>query len=202
MDSRGSKEIKIEGCRFGTPMCRYRNKGEKMKLKIANIIICSATASAVLVSFIFLSEILSISSELLLILGMLIVPVFYAVIMVSENMKTVLLKWAVSLPLTYLWFNYFWAVHYAIRALNWASEGYGRQSAGGNFAGFIEISMFILLCGAGLMFALNNSSEKIKAFCKKQTIIGLAVFVVNALIVVCLERQFMPYELLMRKLNS
>ena len=115
-----------------------------MKLKAVNTIICSASMSFVIVSAVFISEIISIASNLLLLPYLLLVAVLYAVMLLSESNKRVLLKLVASLPLSYLCFNYFWKTHYSVRALNWVISGYGKQSAGGNFAGFAALIFFIV----------------------------------------------------------
>ena len=117
-----------------------------MKFKTLNTIICSAAMSAVVVSAIFLAEIIRTANDLLLLPYLLVVAVIYAVMLLSENRKTLLLKWVLTLPFSFLCFEYFWQTHYSVRALNWMTEGYGKQSAGGNFAGFLFLVLLFVLC--------------------------------------------------------
>ena len=77
---------------------------------------------------------------------LLVVAVIYAVMLLSENRKTLLLKWVLTLPFSFLCLEYFWQTHYSVRALNWMTEGYGKQSAGGNFAGFLFLVLLFVLC--------------------------------------------------------
>lgn len=135
-----------------------------MKFKTINTIICSAAMSAVVVSAIFLAEIIRTANDLLLLPYLLFVAVIYAVMLLSENRKTLLLKWVLALPFSFLCFEYFWQTHYSVRALNWMTEGYGKQSAGGNFAGFLFLVLLFVLCAAGMIFAYSRSSEKIGSF--------------------------------------
>lgn len=54
--------------------------------------------SAVVVSAIFLAEIIRTANDLLLLPYLLVVAVIYAVMLLSENRKTLLLKWVLTLP--------------------------------------------------------------------------------------------------------
>ena len=63
-----------------------------MKFKTLNTIICSAAMSAVVVSAIFLAEIIRTANDLLLLPYLLVVAVIYAVMLLSENRKTLLFE--------------------------------------------------------------------------------------------------------------
>ena len=165
-----------------------------MRLKIANAMICSATMSTVFVSAIFLSEIISITSDLFVLLYLFLVSLIYATMLLSESKKVALLKWIVSLPLSCLWFCYFWKKNYSIRALNWIIEGYGTQSAGGNFSGFIVLILLLVLCFAGMIFAYSKSSEKIKRYIKVQSLTGIWIFMLMIIVVAYLETRFPAYH--------
>ena len=167
-------------------------KKEK-RLKAVNIIICSMAMSAVIVSAVFLSEIISIASNLLLLPYLLLVVVLYVAMLLSESNKSVLVKWVVSLPLSYLCFNYFWKTHYSVRALNWVINDYGKQSAGGNFAGFATLVFLLILCLAGIIFAFVKSSEKIKSYIKSQSLTGITMIILIMAIVLYLETLFPSY---------
>lgn len=164
-----------------------------MKLKSVNTIMCSATMAVVIVSSIFISEIISIAGNLLLLPYLLLIAVLYAVMLLSESNKRVLLKLVVSLPLSYLCFNYFWKTHYSVRALNWMIPGYGKQSAGGNFAGFAALIFLLFLCLGGIIFAFFKSSEKIKPYTEKQSIAGIIISALVVVIVLYLETLFPSY---------
>lgn len=165
-----------------------------MKLKISNTMICSATMSLVFVSAIFLSEIISIASDLFVLPYLLLVSLIYAAMLLSESKKIVLLKWIVSLPLSYLCFNYFWKTNYSIRALNWMISGYGKQSAGANFAGFLLLIFLLFLCLCGMIFASSKSSEKIKPYTKIQLIAGTMILILIVMVIVYLETLFPSYK--------
>lgn len=173
-----------------------------MKLKIANTIVCSASMSAVIVSAIFLSEIISIANDLFVLPYLLLVAIIYASMLLSESKKSVLLKWIVSLPFSYLCFNYFWKTNYSIRALNWMISGYGKQSAGGNFAGFVTLIVILFLCLGGIIFATSKSSEKFKSYTKKQSFAGTLILIVIMIVVIYLETLFPSYNDVMTHIYS
>lgn len=93
-----------------------------MKFKTINTIICSAAMSVVVVSAIFLAEIIRTANDLLLFPYLLVVAAIYAAMLLSENRKTLLLKWVLALPFSFLCFEYFWQTHYSVRALNWMTR--------------------------------------------------------------------------------
>lgn len=173
-----------------------------MKLKIANTIICSATMSAVIVSAIFLSEIISIANDLFVLPYLILVAIMYTFMLISESKKCVLCKWGVSLPFSYLCFNYFWKTNYSIRALNYMIPDYGKPSAGGKFAGFITLIFILFLCLVGIIFAIAKSSEKIKSYTKKQSFAGILIFVVIMIVVIYLETLFPSYISVMSNIYS
>ena len=148
-----------------------------MKFKTLNTIICSAAMSAVVVSAIFLAEIIRTANDLLLLPYLLVVAVIYAVMLLSENRKTLLLKWVLTLPFSFLCLEYFWQTHYSVRALNWMTEGYGKQSAGGNFAGFL----FLVLGAAHKMLPLagmprrREDDDLILGHIRTDELVGIAI---------------------------
>ena len=147
-----------------------------MKFKTINTIICSTTMSVITVSAIFLAEIIGIANELFRLPYLLVVAVIYAAMLLSESKKQLLLKWVLSLPFSFFCFEYFWQTHYSIRALNWIIEGYGTQSAGGNFSGFIVLILLLVLCFAGMIFAYSKSSEKINREMRQIFLVLFCVF--------------------------
>ena len=165
-----------------------------MKFKTIYTIICSATMSVITVSAIFLAEIIGIANELFRLPYLLVVAVIYAAMLLSESKKQLLLKWVLSLPFSFFCFEYFWQTHYSIRALNWIIEGYGTQSAGGNFSGFIVLILLLVLCFAGMIFAYSKSSEKIKRYIKVQSLTGIWIFMLMIIVVAYLETQFPAYH--------
>lgn len=164
-----------------------------MPFKMRNTILCSAAMSAVVVSAIFLEELIRIANIFLLVPYFLVVAVIYTALLLSESRKALLLKWVLALPFSFFCFEYFWQTHYSIRALNWMIEGYGKQSAGGNFAGFLFLILLFVLCVAGILFAYSRSSEKIKRYTKAQSLVSLLLLVLVIVVVVALEAFFPSY---------
>jgi hypothetical protein len=173
-----------------------------MKLKIVNTIICSATMASVIVSAIFLSEIISISNYLSVFPYLVLVAIIYAIMLLSESKKNILLKWLISLPFSYLCISYFWRTNYSIRALNWMIPGYGKQSAGGNFANFVTIIFLLFLCLGGILFASCMSSVKMKPYIKKQSLVGILIQIVIVIVVIYLETLFPSYNDVMANIYS
>ncbi len=174
------------------------SRGDKTGMKTINTVICSLVMSSVLVSAIFLSEIISISADLWILPYFLAVVSVYSAMLLSENKKILLIKWGISLPLCYLCLNYFWRTNYSTRALNWLIDGYGgNSSAGGGFAGFVRLVFLLCLCLAGIMLAFSKSSDKMVKYTKLQLVSGIVIFILNASVVVYLEKLFPPYKEIM-----
>lgn len=161
-----------------------------MDSKIINAITCSAAMSVNFVSSIFLCNIIGIKDDKALLPYCLLVSIIYTAMLLSENKKLVLLKWVLSLPFSLLCFYYFFETKYSVRALNWAVKGYGRQSAGGNFAGFIALVIQLILCLTGIIIANIKSTDKIQKYTNKQTIASLVIGFIIMFIVIYLETQF------------
>ena len=126
-----------------------------MKFKTLNTIICSAAMSAVVVSAIFLAEIIRTANDLLLLPYLLVVAVIYAVMLLSENRKTLLLKWVLTLPFSFLCLEYFWQTHYSVRALNWMTDVYCMLSAVGYFAVFLFIVLLLVHCISAIIILIQ-----------------------------------------------
>jgi hypothetical protein len=173
-----------------------------MKLKIINTIICSATMASVMVSAIFLSEIISISNYLFVFPYLVLVAVIYAIMLLSESKKNILLKWLLSLPLSYLCINYFWKTNYSIRALNWIIPDYGKSSVGGDFSNFLLLIFLLFLCLLGIISAFCISSAKIKSYIKKQSLVGILIQIIIVIIVIYLETLFPSYNDVMTTIYS
>ena len=65
--------------------------------------------------------------------------ILYAMILRSDKYIGAIKKWLLSLPISYLIFQYFWKTNYAVRALNWVFNDYGEQSEAGNFTGIVAL---------------------------------------------------------------
>jgi len=124
---------------------------------------------------------------------MIFVTALYSIALVSKNKKIWLLKWGASIPFSYFVLQYFWNTHYSIRALNWVFPDYGRDTAGGRFAGsalFMIFSVMCLICGIITFFIKIKNYDK---FRKIQFIVTLSSAVLIVCTVLILEKQFPSY---------
>lgn len=104
------------------------------------------------------------------------------------------------MPISYVILQYFWRTSYSVRALNRVYPGYGKSTAGGEFAGYIMLiisSAMFLICAILALFAKNKNYEKIKTVC---FIISSAYASLTAAVVFLLEKQFPAYEYIVHKL--
>lgn len=155
-----------------------------MRLIILDI--CLSFELAVMyITTIFLSEIISYRFSMLGFAYMFFISIVYGFAMMSRSKKEALIKWALSLPFSYLVIQFFWRTQFAIRALNWVFPGYGKQSAGGKFAGFIEVCVLSLLClitGVAALFVKpkkcdDNGLDKIQMIICTVVTLGIIVAV-------------------------
>ncbi|MBR3630682.1 MAG: hypothetical protein IKN55_09495 [Oscillospiraceae bacterium] len=123
-------------------------------MKLLKIFLASAVMAVQYVSAIFLTEAISYKSNVLMLLYTVLTAGVWTLVLLSEDTRTVLAKWLFSVPLCYPVLLCYWNTHYAVRALNWAFPGYGRQSAGGGFAGAMLLLLLTALCTVGLIAAL------------------------------------------------
>ena len=165
-----------------------------IKEKIFDII-SAIELSIFYISTIFINTIISDRYGILpSIIYMLLVAAVFGIALVSKNKKIWLLKVGVSVPFSYLVLQYFWKTHYYIRALNQSFPNYGRDTAGGRFAGSLLLLFFSVLCliSGGISLNINirdYDSYRIKLFVFTS---AFAVFIVC--IVLISERQFPSYE--------
>lgn len=166
------------------------------------IALCSAVISVSFTSAVFLSNIVSIASPMLAIVYLFIVAAFYAGMLISETGKIIFVKWMLSLPISFVCFQYFWKTHYSIRALNWMLSDYGKQSAGGSFAGFVMLIIQLVLCLFAIIVAVSVKPRNYRKFEKIQLVSGIVFGIVNVITVVILEMQFPSYQAVMQYINS
>ncbi len=147
----------------------------------------------IFVSAIFISQIISYKSEILFIYEIFI-ALIYGFALVSNKISDTIFKWLFSLPFSYIVLQYFWKTEYAMRGLNWVFPYYGEPSAGGNFAGFIQLCFLLLCCAISMVvfFTMTKSYKikKYKSFEKIQMIVCGVLGVAIVLTVVILEQQF------------
>ena len=142
------------------------------------------------VSSIFLIAAISYKSEPGAVIYALFISVIYFLTLISPDRKKWLLKYLLSIPLSFGVINYFWMTEYSVRALNWAYPGYGRFSAGGNLSGLMQVILFSGICLIAIIASLFIKPRKGKTFDKLQNIVCLAVTVAIVISVLLLEMQF------------
>lgn len=163
------------------------------KMNLFKIALFAGLSAVFYVSSLFISDIISFKSTILAFIYILVIAFVYGMSLVSEERKSVIIKWLLSIPLSYLVLQYFWKTHYSIRALNWIFPDYGRQTSGGNFAGFILMIFFSVLCLAGGIAALSFKPENYESFEKIQISVSCIFGVIIIFAVIFLERQFPSY---------
>lgn len=150
-------------------------------------ILQSLSLSILFISSIFISDVISYRTDFLTVLYMIITAVFYGCTMVSPKKLIAIIKWLISLPISYLVLQYFWRTNFAVRALNQAFPDYGKQSAGGNFAGFIRLCfMTALFLTAGLT-GLFFDQKKHEISERKICVVGFTYTAIIVLVVILLE---------------
>jgi len=158
-------------------------------------IILSLAVSVLFVSTIFLSGLILIKSDRIAYVYIIFMALLYGMGMISRNAKSWLLKWGLSIPFSYMVLQYFWQTDFMTRAINWVLPGYGKNSAGGNFAGFLMLCFQAVLCFIGGIAGLQVGKKlvdhnKYESFEKKQVIIGIVIALLIAVIDMMLERRF------------
>jgi hypothetical protein len=169
------------------------------ELSYVKMVVMAIFLSVFYVSTIFVSTIISYKSDILSFAYMVLIAVLYSFAFVSQSVKKALAKWAISIPFAYLVIQYFWSTNYSIRALNWVFPDYGKESAGGNFAGFVTLMLFIILCLVGIFVAMLVShtfknEETYRRFERYQLVISTISVIAIVVSVLLMERQFPSYQ--------
>jgi len=163
-------------------------------MNLIKLLISGACLAVCYVSGLFLSDVISNKSELLMLLYLLCTAAVYALLMLSKNAKTALLKWLCSLPFAYLCFVFFWHTEFYLRGLNWVSPGYGRPSAGANFAGFMQLMLLTVLCFIAWLAGLCRHPKQMETIARLQRLIGGIWCAGTVAAVLWLESVFPPYS--------
>lgn len=167
-----------------------------LKKNLMTNVILSLELSILFISAIFLSELISYKNDILALAYIVFISLFYGVAMISEDKKSLLLKWGLSIPFSYITIQYFWITHYSVRALNWIFPAYGKQSAGGAFVGLILILLLSVLCLVCGVLSCFVKVKDYKSFEKIQIIVISIMVLFIAAAVFILEQQF-PSDLYM-----
>ena len=173
-------------------------KTDKIDKKTApKAIVSGLFLSVLFVSSFFVSEIISYKSLLLSFIYTAITAAVYMTLMISERKSVCLLKFGLSVSLSFLVIQYFWDTHYSVRALNWVFPGYGNQSAGGRFAGFVLLLYHLILFLIGCITGFIVKPKKYEHFEKAILLTGFAFTLVTVLSVLKMEQDFPSYEQIM-----
>lgn len=168
------------------------------KKELLHTLLCSVLLAVFSVPTLFLGQIMSYIYDVLPFVYCALMAILYALMIKSDKMLKILIKWGISLPVSYLLFLYFWKTNYAVRALNWIFEGYGNMSAGGGFAFlfylgvfcvFYAISVLLSVCWVYPIKALNYNKLR-----KLQLCVGPAVGITVIAVTLILESRFPTYS--------
>lgn len=142
------------------------------------------------VSSIYLIAAISYKSVTGAVIYALFIAAAYFLTLISPDKKKWLLKYLLSVPLSFGVIWYFWLTEYSVRALNWAYPDYGRFSAGGNFNGLVQVISFSALCLVAIIASLFIKPKKESNFRQLQDIACIAVTAGIVTAVLVLEMQF------------
>lgn len=170
-------------------------KTSEKLLRCAYVVLCSAIMAVFFVSGIFLSDLISMKTNLIVTFAYItLVSALYGAMLVGSPNVEFLIKWALSLPISYLVINWFWKTQFAVRSLNWVFRGYERQSMGGKFAGFMLLMSLMLGCLIAMAVSLRIKPKNTQLFRRIQLCAGVALTAVIIAVCVHLEGQFPTYE--------
>lgn len=170
-------------------------KTSEKLLRCAYVVLCSAVMAVFFVSGIFLSDLISMQTNLIVTFAYIaLIADLYGAMLVGSSKVEFLIKWALSLPLSYLVINWFWETQFAVRALNWAYYDYGQQSAGGKFAGFMLLMSLMFGCLITMGVSLWIKPKNTAIFKRIQLCAGVALTAVVIAVCVHLESRFPTYE--------
>lgn len=166
----------------------------KKKTEILYVLLCSVLLAIFFVPALFLGDLISYKFDLLPFIYGGLMSALYALMMKSDKAIGSLAKWGMSLPISYLILQYFWKTDYAVRSLNWAIKGYGRQSAGGAFAGGFYMAAFCAFCFIAVFVICPLKLKNHKLFKKIQICAGSVIGLVIVAVTLFLERSFPSYS--------
>ena len=93
----------------------------------------------------------------------------YGIYMVSSNKWLCLLRWGLSLPLSYAVINYFWETNFAARAIFYLDPEYGCHSASeASATGLMMIMLSILFLFGGLIGTAVDANIFVKVYGKRE----------------------------------
>lgn len=128
----------------------------------------------------------------------LLCGVFMAAALFSEKVRYALMKWGLSLPISFVMWRYFISNDFYMRSLNWAIPNYGDSTVGGDIAGFIAVSslLFIEMPFVGIAIGISHKvkNQKLEKALNVMEIIASVVCIVITLTVIHLNTIMPQYE--------
>ena len=94
----------------------------------------------------------------------LLCGVFMAAALFSKKVRYALLKWVLSLAVTFLMRQYFVSSNFYIKSLNWAISDYGDATVQDNMAGFFAVAflLFIEMPFVGIAIGISHKVKNPK----------------------------------------
>lgn len=110
----------------------------------------------------------------------------------SKSLKQALAKIFLSIPFTVLFWYVQIKIEFSLRALNWIYPGYGKSSAGGNFADFVILCSlafcgFIALVVFTILSAVKIPEKKQSILLRLQKYIALPVCIAVIAVIIVLN---------------
>lgn len=123
---------------------------------------------------------------------------FSATSIFSEKIRYALLKWGLSLPISFVMWRYFISNDFYMRSLNWVIPNYGDSTVGGDIAGFFAVSslLFVEMPFVGIAIGISHKvkNPKLEKAMKIMKIIASVVCIVITLTVIHLNTIMPQYE--------
>lgn len=150
----------------------------------------------------FLNEIVSMKTDYVMI-PFAIIPIISALFtglsVYSKSLKQAFSKIFLSIPFTILFWYVQIQIQFSLRALNWIYPGYGKSSAGGNFANFIILCSltfcgFIALVIFTIISAVNISEKKQTVLLNLQKYLALPVCIIVVAVIIVLNNVMPMYN--------
>lgn len=150
----------------------------------------------------FLNVIVSMKTDYVMI-PFAVIPIISALFtglsVYSKSLKQAFVKIILSVPFTVLFWYVQIKIEFSLRALNWIYPGYGKSSAGGNFADFIilcslAVCGFIAIVIFTVMSAVNISEKKQIVLLNLQKYLVLPVCIAVIAVIIVLNNIMPMYN--------
>ncbi|MGN0160075.1 MAG: hypothetical protein ACI4AQ_01670 [Lachnospiraceae bacterium] len=169
------------------------------KIEFLKLLGCSTMLAVLFTSSTFLTDLISGGIIAFIYTGFIVV--IYTGIIISSKGRKVLLKWLLSIPISFICTQYFVQTHYAVRAVNWRYPEYGEVTGGAAAADGFLILLKMQFCLIGIVAAFMCSGtikpEQYEKLERIQLKYGTILSVIHVVIVMILETQFPSMRSLM-----